>query len=250
MKRILMLLGILLSIFFVQDVYAKDRMVCTFNSTVGGKSSVITVTVFPSGNYSILQDGQACLIVSSADKINNNFACNVMLSKSGSQDALLGASSCDTLKLSVTPMSNVSNNFYLYSFDSDYVATSPSDPGDNTWSGISIPNESDSFVSCGPLHNIPARLPFIISMIYNILKIAVPIVIVIFGMIDLLKAVIAQKDDEIKKGQHTFIKRLIAGAIVFFVMVIVQLVVSVVADSTDQDNIMSCMGCFLNNHCD
>ena len=49
---------------------------------------------------------------------------------------------------------------------------------------------------------------------------------------DLGKAVIAQKEDEIKKGQSTFIKRLIAAAFVFFVVVIVKLLVSLLADNS------------------
>ena len=63
-------------------------------------------------------------------------------------------------------------------------------------------------------------------------------------MIDLMKAVIAQKEDEIKKAQMTFVKRLIAGALVFFVIVIVKMLISFVAD--DSKNIMNCVNCFIN----
>lgn len=87
-------------------------------------------------------------------------------------------------------------------------------------------------------------LPQTISTIVNVIKIAVPILLIIFGMIDLGKAVIAQKEDEIKKGQQTFIKRLIAAAIVFFVVVVVQVVVGLVAGSTKSD-ITSCINCFI-----
>jgi preprotein translocase subunit Sss1 len=48
-------------------------------------------------------------------------------------------------------------------------------------------------------------------------------------MLDLGKAVIAQKEDEIKNGQKVFMKRLIAAAIVFFIVVIVGFIVQLVA---------------------
>ena len=86
---------------------------------------------------------------------------------------------------------------------------------------------------------IPGDLVNVISTIINLLKIAIPIMLIIWGMLDLGKAVMAQKEDEIKKGQQTFIKRLIAAAIVFFVVVIVQLVVSLVAG--DDSTVWTCV---------
>lgn len=73
--------------------------------------------------------------------------------------------------------------------------------------------------------------PDLATFVHNIItliKIAVPVVLVIFGMLDLAKGVIASKEDEIKKGQQTFIKRLIAGVIVFFMVSITQLVISLI----------------------
>lgn len=76
--------------------------------------------------------------------------------------------------------------------------------------------------------NVGAELSTFIHNIILVIKIAVPIVLVILGMLDLGKGVIAGKEDEIKKGQHTFIKRLLAGVIVFFMVAITQLVISLV----------------------
>ena len=45
-----------------------------------------------------------------------------------------------------------------------------------------------------------------------------------------------------------FIKRLIAGALIFFVVVIAKLLISVVADSSSA-NIIECIDCFLSNSC-
>lgn len=88
--------------------------------------------------------------------------------------------------------------------------------------------------------------PYIVSLIITIIKIAVPVVLIIFGLMDFLKAVTASKEDEIKKGQQTFVKRLIAAIIVFFVIQIVQLVIGF-ASNSDAD-IVECFDCFVNRN--
>ena len=67
-------------------------------------------------------------------------------------------------------------------------------------------------------------------------------------MLDLGKAVVAAKEDEIKKGQQTFIKRAIAAAIVFFVIQVVQIIVRFV--SGNDQNITGCFNCFINGKAD
>lgn len=110
--------------------------------------------------------------------------------------------------------------------------------------------DKNGLVSCGGglVDNIPSLIPKVISIVYTIIQIAVPIVLVIIGSLDLLKGVIAQKEDDIKKGRQMFIKRLIAAALVFFVFVIVKLVISFVADSSNL-SIMECAQCFIENEC-
>lgn len=112
-------------------------------------------------------------------------------------------------------------------------------------------NYTESMVSCGQglMTNIPTMIPKVISIVYTVIQIAVPVVLVIMGSLDLFKGIIAQKEDEIKKGQQMFVKRLIAAALVFFVFVIVKVVVSLVADGTS-NRIMECAECFIENECD
>ena len=88
------------------------------------------------------------------------------------------------------------------------------------------------------------NLPLITSKIVLAIEIVVPILLVIFGMIDLGKAIIAQKEDDIKKGQQTFIKRLITAALVFLVVFVVKLVIGLV--SSNDNNVTGCLKCFLN----
>lgn len=87
---------------------------------------------------------------------------------------------------------------------------------------------------------IPGQIVGVIQTIIFAIKVVVPILLIIYGMLDLGKAVMAQKEDEIKKGQQTFIKRLIAAAIVFFVVFAVQLVVNLVVSDNDA-NVWSCV---------
>ena len=85
--------------------------------------------------------------------------------------------------------------------------------------------------------------PYVVSTIVLLIKIAVPILLIIFGMLDLGKAVVAQKEDEIKKGQQTFLKRAIAAVIVFFVIQIVQIIIRFV--SNNETSISNCFNCLI-----
>ena len=96
---------------------------------------------------------------------------------------------------------------------------------------------------------IDQKIPEMVHTAVTAIKVVVPILLVIFGSLDLLKGVTAGKEDEIKKGQQIFIKRLIAGVLVFFVFTIVQLIVSFAAGDESQ-NISSCINCFINNNCE
>lgn len=112
-------------------------------------------------------------------------------------------------------------------------------------------NYSSNLTSCGggTIKNIPTIFPTVVSIIYNIVQVLVPILLIIFGSIDLVKGIASQKDDEIKKGQKMFIKRLIVAALVFFVFVFVKFFISLVADGNSAD-IMKCAECFIRNECD
>ena len=57
--------------------------------------------------------------------------------------------------------------------------------------------------------------------VVNVIKFGVPILLIILGSIDLAKAVISSKDDEMKKAQGLLIKRIIYALAVFFVVTLV-----------------------------
>lgn len=117
-------------------------------------------------------------------------------------------------------------------------------------------NSSAGPVSCGSglVTGIPSLIPNVLSILYNIIQIAVPIILVVIGSLDLMKGISAQKEDEMKKGQQIFIKRLISAVLIFFVFIIVKFVISLVAADDVTENkairIMQCAECFIDNNCD
>jgi len=85
------------------------------------------------------------------------------------------------------------------------------------------------------------RLFGFVGHLFRFLQIIIPVIIIIMGTIDLIKAVVAQKSDEMKKAQSILIKRLIIGVVIFFVPVIVNFLVNLIGgDTTNQ-----CLDCFL-----
>lgn len=100
--------------------------------------------------------------------------------------------------------------------------------------------------SCGTFSNFAfdGIIPSVTSLIVSLIQIGVPVLLIVFGMLDLGKAVMAQKEDEIKKGQGLFIKRLIAAVLVFLVVFISKTVIGLVAPDKD-GNVTNCVNCFI-----
>lgn len=96
-----------------------------------------------------------------------------------------------------------------------------------------------SAVSCDAL------MPFIRLIrdgIIPLIEIGIPIILILLGMFDLGKAVMASKEDEIKSAQKLLIKRCIYAVAIFFVVFIVQLVFGLIDNSGDygQENWITC----------
>jgi hypothetical protein len=100
-------------------------------------------------------------------------------------------------------------------------------------------------IKCAALGDvvIDASIADTVALVIKGIQIAVPVILVIFGMIDLMKGVMAQKEDEIKKGQQTLTKRVIAALLVYFVVAITKFAISAVSNDK---NIINCANCFIN----
>ena len=92
---------------------------------------------------------------------------------------------------------------------------------------------------------LPDKLAYMLQLVILAIQVVVPFLLIVWGMLDLGKAVVAQKEDEIKKGQQIFMKRVIAAVIVFFVVTITTLLINLVADESATitgciDEILAC----------
>ena len=70
------------------------------------------------------------------------------------------------------------------------------------------------------------RLIEIINSIMSIIRIIIPILLVVFGILDFSKATFAGKEDEMAKNRKRFINRIIAALIVFLVPMFVNLLLT------------------------
>ena len=75
---------------------------------------------------------------------------------------------------------------------------------------------------------VPNELFNMVALIIKGIKIVVPILLIIWGMLDFAKSIIAKKEEDIKKYRSAFIARLISAVLVFLIIVIVQLAVNLI----------------------
>ena len=75
----------------------------------------------------------------------------------------------------------------------------------------------------------------IIKAVLQLIQILVPIGLIIFGTIDLGKAVIASDEKKIQEGQKTLMKRAVAAVLVFLVATIVSFLMGFIGSDTWQE---------------
>ena len=71
--------------------------------------------------------------------------------------------------------------------------------------------------------------------IFPLVQIIIPIGLIIYGTIDLGKAVIASDEKEVKAAQSRLIKRFIYAALIFFVVTLVSALMSIIATGGEGD---------------
>lgn len=83
-----------------------------------------------------------------------------------------------------------------------------------------IENKQSSNDACG----FSGKLMSYIANIVKWLKYIIPVIVIVLGILDFIKAIASEKDDEMKKAQGHFVKRLIAAALIFIIPVIIEFV--------------------------
>lgn len=81
-----------------------------------------------------------------------------------------------------------------------------------------------------------AGLWSLVGKILFVFKIVIPLLLIIFGMIDLGKAVISSDEKEIKNATTSIMRRLIAAVVIFFIPTIVGAVFGLIDNfNNDED---------------
>lgn len=100
------------------------------------------------------------------------------------------------------------------------------------------------YIVCGS-KKFPSAIVNVVATFITIIKIVVPILLVVGGMISFLKVTFSSNvEEELKKAKTKLINSIIAAAVVFFVVSIVNFAVSLVAGKDNE--FMGCVKCFMN----
>ncbi len=79
--------------------------------------------------------------------------------------------------------------------------------------------------------------PFLtlVGYVVTIIKIVIPLLLIIFGMLDVGKSVVASKPDEVNKSLKSFAMRCIAAILIFFIPSIVGVLLDAVYQTGETD---------------
>ncbi len=88
----------------------------------------------------------------------------------------------------------------------------------------------------------------IVGYIVTVIKIVIPLMLIVLGMVDLGKAVISNEDKAINKNVTRLIQRFIAAVVVFFVPAIVSAIFNAVSlmGPEEHDDYNVCVQCVTN----
>lgn len=103
-------------------------------------------------------------------------------------------------------------------------------------------------IRCGGAY-IPSNLVSFSSKLVGFIQVAVPIIIILTGMIELLKAVISSDEKKMDESKGSLMRKFIAGIAIFLVFVIVKFAFSML-DNMTVDRYLNCASCFINEECD
>lgn len=74
----------------------------------------------------------------------------------------------------------------------------------------------------------------IVGYVLLVFKIVIPLLLIVFGMIDLGKAVIASKEDEIKKATGSLVRRAIAAIVIFLLPTLISFIMTAIGGFNEE----------------
>ena len=90
-----------------------------------------------------------------------------------------------------------------------------------------------------PCNGLGPLVAIIRRGILPIVWIGIPIILIVFGIIDLGKAVISSDEKEVKQAQGRLIKRFIYAAAIFFIVTLVSLLMGLVGTGASEDDTLN-----------
>ena len=131
-----------------------------------------------------------------------------------------------------------------FTFNTTVTKSSSSSSSD---SSSTVNNSDDYFQICDENKNPQMVAAFkLIGIFLAIIKIIVPIILIIMGSLDMSKAVISKDNDAIQKSLAVFIKRSVAGILVFFAPSIILAIFHMVDGMDNFDSsYKTCVNCIL-----
>lgn len=93
-----------------------------------------------------------------------------------------------------------------------------------------------------------ANIWYVVGLVVLIIKIVIPLLLIILGMVDLGKAVVSSDDKAISKSVSSLVKRFIAAVVVFFIPTIVSALFNALSLMSEQDqaDYNKCVQCVTN----
>ncbi len=89
-----------------------------------------------------------------------------------------------------------------------------------------------------------ANIWHLLGMVVTIIKIVIPLLLIILGMVDLGKAVISSDEKAINKAVGSLLKRFIAAVVVFFIPTIVNAIFGIIGVvANDEADYQVCVRC-------
>lgn len=89
-----------------------------------------------------------------------------------------------------------------------------------------------------------ASIWYTVGMFMLVFKIVIPVLLIIFGMVDLGKAVISSDDKAVSKAAKALLNRVIAGVCIFFVPTIISVIFKMVGSFGEiKDQYDICANC-------
>jgi len=100
-------------------------------------------------------------------------------------------------------------------------------------------DDRKEFNNCEQLIGEPAQK--LINTFMKWIRMIVPILLIVFGIIDFATAVFSSKEDDMKKRRETFIKRIVAAVLVFLAPILVNLLLNIANDAWNWINPDTCL---------